>query len=64
MTFHIFLVPIDVSLNELTLHEGQGHTYFDVDKALETLKLPPVGRYVLQAFKLHQVYQEEAVQRS
>jgi 8-oxo-dGTP diphosphatase len=62
--FHMFLVPINVSLNELTLHEGQGFAYFDVDKALEGLKLPPVTRYVLQAFKLHQAYQKEAVHRS
>ncbi len=59
-SFHMFLVPIDVSLNELILHEGQGFGYFEVAEALHTLKLPPVTRYALQTFALHQIYQEEA----
>ena len=58
--FHMFLVPIAVPLTELTLHEGQGFAYVDVDDALETLKVPPVTRYALQVFKLQQAYREEA----
>jgi 8-oxo-dGTP diphosphatase len=62
-TFHTFLVPLDVPLEKLVLHEGQGFGYFDADEALQTLKLPPVTRYVLQVYRLHQVYRQEA-QRS
>jgi 8-oxo-dGTP pyrophosphatase MutT (NUDIX family) len=57
--FHMFLVPIDVEPQHLNLHEGQGFGYFEIQEALSTLKLPPVTRYALQTFELHQRYQRE-----
>jgi 8-oxo-dGTP diphosphatase len=57
--FHMFLVPIDVGLEQLKLHEGQGFGFFEIQKALNTLLLPPVTRYALQTFEFHQVYQRQ-----
>jgi 8-oxo-dGTP diphosphatase len=57
--FHMFLVPIDVEPQHLKLNEGQGLGYFEIQEALNTLKLPPVTRYALQTFELHQRYQRE-----
>ncbi len=58
--FHIFLVPLEVGLEQLELHEGQDFGFFEIKEALDTLQLPPVTRYGLQTFALHQSYQEEA----
>jgi hypothetical protein len=55
----MFLVPIDVGLEQLKLNEGQGFGFFEIQEALSTLKLPPVTRYTLQTFELHQIYQRE-----
>jgi 8-oxo-dGTP diphosphatase len=57
--FHIFLVPIDIEPEQLKLNEGQGFGYFEGQEALDTLQLPPVTRYALQTFELHQVYQRQ-----
>jgi 8-oxo-dGTP pyrophosphatase MutT (NUDIX family) len=59
-TFHMFVVPIDVELEQPRLNEGQGFGYFEIPEALSALRLPPVTRYALQTFELHQAYQDEA----
>ena len=58
-TFHIFLVPLDLPVEKLVLHEGQGFGFYKPQQALEILPLSPVARYVLRTFIAEQLYQNE-----
>jgi 8-oxo-dGTP pyrophosphatase MutT (NUDIX family) len=60
-TFHIFLLPLDLPLEKLVLHEGQGFGLYKPQQALEILPLSPVARYVLRTFIAEQLYQQEVM---
>ena len=59
VVFYIYLVPLDEPLGALELNEGQDFGFFEPSAALRTLPLSPVGRFVLEAFRAYQTYQEE-----
>jgi 8-oxo-dGTP diphosphatase len=59
---HLWLIarqPLDVALEKLVLHEGQGFGLFDPEVALNTLSLSPVARYTVKAFITYKAYQDD-----
>jgi 8-oxo-dGTP diphosphatase len=58
-TFHIFLLPLDLPLEKLVLHEGQGFGLFEPQQALDIVPLSPVAKYTLRTFIAEQCYQQE-----
>lgn len=47
--YHIFLAAIDAPLGELTLGEGAGFDYWDVDELLEETRVTDIARLSLTA---------------
>lgn len=61
--FYIFLIPLQVPLDNLVLHEGQNLGLFATEVALKQLRLSPVAKYVLRAFMAERAYQQEVKER-
>ncbi len=55
---HLYLVPIDVPIDELVLGEGQANRYIDPVRALTDLDLCVTGRRCIEVYLRHLELQE------
>jgi 8-oxo-dGTP diphosphatase len=60
---HVYLVPIDAPLTDLTLTEGQAIRYIDPHRALTDLDLAVTGRRYIEVYLRHLEFMDYLAQR-
>lgn len=57
--YHMFLVPIIATVEELVLTEGQGMAYYEPETALQSLNLTTTARAVLNMYLAYEQFRKE-----